>query len=406
MSSSDMTVERLDALAKEYGNKFGKPDGRLLAVVAPGRTELAGNHTDHEGGQVIAGAVNRYVRGVFHPNESGLIRVMSLGYGLVEVDCSDFQPHADERNTSAAIVRGLLSAFREMGFGGNQLGFDAVVTSEVPAGSGLSSSAAFELEIAQAMNWLWADGGMSAMRLAQMSQFAEREYFGKPCGLMDQAAVAVGGIAHMDFADDTAPKVERLDFDFAENGFAVCLVSVGADHSANTADYAAVPREMQDVARVFGHKRLREVRESDVIGSLPSLRAKLGDRAVLRALHYFREERFVQNRADALRAGDMAAFLELTQRSGASSAMYLQNVSIGGSPEQPAMVALAVAEELLGGRGAARIHGGGFGGTIQAFVRLDEADEFCRAMDEALGGKVSARYDIDQEGARAQWLES
>ena len=311
-----MTVERLDALAKEYGNKFGKPDGRLLAVVAPGRTELAGNHTDHEGGQVIAGAVNRYVRGVFHPNESGLIRVMSLGYGLVEVDCSDLQPHADESNTSAAIVRGLLSAFREMGFGGNQLGFDAVVTSEVPAGSGLSSSAAFELEIAQAMNWLWADGGMSAMRLAQMSQFAEREYFGKPCGLMDQAAVAVGGIAHMDFADDTAPKVERLDFDFAENGFAVCLVSVGADHSANTADYAAVPREMQDVARVFGHKRLREVRESDVIGSLPSLRAKLGDRAVLRALHYFREERFVQNRADALRAGDMAAFLELTQRHG------------------------------------------------------------------------------------------
>ena len=337
-----MTVERLDALAKEYGNKFGKPDGRLLAVVAPGRTELAGNHTDHEGGQVIAGAVNRYVRGVFHPNESGLIRVMSLGYGLVEVDCSDLQPHADERNTSAAIVRGLLSAFREMGFGGNQLGFDAVVTSEVPAGSGLSSSAAFELEIAQAMNWLWADGGMSAMRLAQMSQFAEREYFGKPCGLMDQAAVAVGGIAHMDFADDTAPKVERLDFDFAENGFAVCLVSVGADHSANTADYAAVPREMQDVARVFGHKRLREVRESDVIGSLPSLRAKLGDRAVLRALHYFREERFVQNRADALRAGDMAAFLELTQRPWWRLPLRKSCLAVEGRRESTA--------EALGGR--------------------------------------------------------
>lgn len=406
MSSNVLTSEHLEALATEYEGAFGKPSGRMLAVAAPGRTELAGNHTDHEGGQVIAGAVNRYVRGIFHPNESGRIRVMSVGYGLVEVDASDLEPHDDEKNTSAAIVRGLLSAFRRMGAGGDGMGFDAVVTSEVPAGSGLSSSAAFELEIAQAMNWLWADGSVSAMRLARMSQLAEREYFGKPCGLMDQAAVAVGGIAHMDFADETDPKVERLDFDFAENGFAVCLVSVGADHSANTADYAAVPREMHDVAREFGHERLCDVREADVIGTLPSLRARLGDRAVLRALHYFREERFVQRRADALRSGDMAAFLELTQRSGASSAMYLQNVSIGGSAEQPAMVALAVAEELLGGRGAARIHGGGFGGTIQAFVRLEEADEFCRAMDDALGGQASARYDIDQEGVRAQWLES
>lgn len=405
MDSNAMTDEHLHMLMGEYEESFGKVGGRVLAVVAPGRTELAGNHTDHEGGQVIAGAVNRYVRGIFCPNESGRIRVKSLGYGLVEVKCSDLTPREEERNTSAAIVRGLLAAFREQGAGSDLQGFDAVVTSEVPAGSGLSSSAAYELEIAQAMNWLWAGVGFSAMKLAQMSQFAERMYFGKPCGLMDQAAIAVGGIAHMDFSNESDPQVERLDFDFAENGFSICLVSVGADHSANTADYAAVPQEMQEVAREFGCERLCDVREADVISSLPALRAKLGDRAALRALHYFREERFVQNRVKAMRAGDMAAFLELTQRSGASSAMYLQNVSIGGSPEQPAMVALAVAEELLGGRGAVRIHGGGFGGTIQAFVPLSDTDEFCRAMDHALGGQVSSSYVIDHEGARAQWRE-
>ena len=187
MDSNAMTDEHLHMLMGEYEESFGKVGERVLAVVAPGRTELAGNHTDHEGGQVIAGAVNRYVRGIFCPNESGRIRVKSLGYGLVEVKCSDLTSREEERNTSAAIVRGLLAAFREQESGSDLQGFDAVVTSEVPAGSGLSSSAAYELEIAQAMNWLWADGSFSAMKLAQMSQFAERMYFGKPCGLMDQA---------------------------------------------------------------------------------------------------------------------------------------------------------------------------------------------------------------------------
>lgn len=396
----------MDRLASVFEGRFGAsgPHGGAVLVLAPGRSEICGNHTDHEGGEVVAGAVSRYVRGIFAPNGTNTVRIASEGFPPIEVSCDDTAVHVSEKNGSAALVRGLLAGFRERGVAGEEIGFDAVMESEVPAGSGLSSSAAFELAIAQAMNALWTGGAIPALALAQMSQTAERTYFGKPCGLMDQASVAVGGIAHMNFYDAENPRVEKIDFDFARAGYSLVLVSVGADHSANTDDYAAVPAEMQAVAQAFGHTQLSRVAEADLLHNLPAVRERLGDRAALRALHYFREERFVKARVEALRAGDMDSFLELTQLSGASSAMYLQNVSIGGSAEQPGMVALAVAEELLGGRGAARVHGGGFGGTIQAFVPLDETDEFCAAMDEALGAPSAAAFRIDHEGARAQWL--
>ncbi len=394
-----------EPLAQAYRDAFGQDaPGRVLGVVSPGRTEIAGNHTDHEGGEVIAGAVDRYVCGLFAPRDDRRIRLASEGYGMVELDAADDEPRAGERAATAALVRGLAAGFHARGYGCDGGGFDAVVRSEVPAGSGLSSSAAFELLVAQALNHLWAGGMLDALELARMAQEAEHAYFGKPCGLMDQASVALGGIAHMDFRDPEAPTVERLGFDFAACGYAICLVAVGADHAANTDDYAAVPAEMNAVARRFGATRLCEVDEARVLHDLPQIRAELGDRAALRALHYFREDRLVQGRAEALTTGDMATFLELTRRSGASSAMYLQNVSAGSVASQPAMVALAVAEELLGDREAVRIHGGGFGGTIQAFVRLEEAEAFCRSMDKTLGGEAAAAYAIDGKGARAQWL--
>lgn len=397
-----MATTNTSVLVRSFEEVFGTAANKgLLLVRAPGRTELAGNHTDHEGGDVIAAAVDRYIEGIFCANQAGLMRVQSEGYGLVEVDTDDLDARVDERGTTASLVRGMAAQFVQHGI--EPCGFDAAIRSDVLGGSGLSSSAAFELELAQAMNHLWANGSIPASQLALMAQRAEREWFGKPCGLMDQASIALGGIQHMCFYDPRTLKATSLDFDFADYGYAICLVAVGSDHAALIDDYAAVPGEMQEVARAFGKERLSEVSESSVIEDVTTLRKSLGDRAVLRTLHYYREQRLVGERVDALNKGELARFLSLTRMSGASSAMYLQNVSVAGASEQPAMVALALADELLPG-GACRIHGGGFGGTIQAFVPLDKVDQYVAAMDAALGVGSCGVYNIDHEGARAQWL--
>ena len=405
--SKDMglTAEGLKALRDRFDQTFPEDaDARKLLVCAPGRSEIAGNHTDHEGGQVIACAVDRYVTGIFCTREDDQAHVQSAGYDPVTLDLSVLDPQPEEENTTAALVRGLVAGFVAAGYGkAGSLGFDCVIQSQVPAGSGLSSSAAFELQIAQALNALWADGSLDAITLAQMSQAAERDFFGKPCGLMDQASVSVGGLAHMNFHEAEA-RVQKLDADFGQMGYALVLTAVGADHAANTDDYAAVPSEMQAVARELGASRLSDVTEEDLFDHVVELRQKLGDRPVLRALHYFREERFVGERAKALNEGDIRRFLVLTRASGASSAMYLQNVSVGGAQTQPAMVALALSEELLRGRGASRIHGGGFGGTIQAFVPLDQAEPYCQRMNAFLGADAAHVYSVDHEGARAEWL--
>ncbi|MBQ9621419.1 MAG: galactokinase, partial [Atopobiaceae bacterium] len=283
-------------------------------------------------------------------------------------------------------------------------GFTAHVTSTVPAGGGLSSSAAFENMFGEAMRVLWGAGEISKLELAQMSQTVERDWFGKPCGLMDQAACAMGSIQFMDFSDDDDPRAEKIDFDFADAGYAICIIMVGADHSALTGEYAAVPAEMRAVARELGVERLGELSEDAILSGISRLRAMLGDRPVLRALHYFREERLVFERAAALRAGDIDAFLNLTNRSGASSAMYLQNVSVAGAPDQPTMFALALADELLADRGAVRVHGGGFGGTIQAFVPTDMVQGFATAIDAVLGDGACMICSVDHEGVRSQWL--
>lgn len=390
-------------LVPAFEDAFGSADGRrLLAVRAPGRTELAGNHTDHEGGNVIAAAVDRYVEGIFSPCDGQLMRVSSEGYGLVEVRVDETDPRDDERGTTAALIRGMAAQFKERGF--EPKAFEASIRSDVLGGSGLSSSAAFELELGQAMNALWAEGSLTAKDLAFMAQRAEREWFGKPCGLMDQAAVALGGIQHMNFSDPKHLKATELDFDFTDHGFVVCIIAVGADHSVNIDDYAAVPAEMQAVARALGKQVLSEVTGEEVIAALPRLRKELGDRAVLRSLHYFNEELLVERRAEALRAGDMHRFMTYTRYSGASSAMLLQNVSVGGASEQPSMLAIALAESLLAGNGVARVHGGGFGGTIQAFVPTDWAPSFAKGMDAVFGEGACGIYGVDHEGAQAWWM--
>lgn len=397
-----METSKVDALKRAFGSMFGNvQDRRLLLVLSPGRTEIAGNHTDHEGGCVIAGAVDRYVEGIFCANDAGIMRVQSEGYGLVEVDATDLDSRSEEHGTTVSLVRGMAAQFAMRGY--EPHGFDATLRSDVLGGSGLSSSAAFELELGQAMNQLWAQGELPAHELAIMAQRAEREWFGKPCGLMDQASVALGGIQYMDFFNPNELRATRLNFDFAAHGYAICLVAVGADHAALIGDYAAVPGEMQAVARAFGKERLVELSEESVIERVGALRKSHGDRSVLRALHYYREQRLVKERMDALSAGDVQEFLAITRMSGASSAMYLQNVSVAGAAEQPAMVALALADELLPD-GACRIHGGGFGGTIQAFVPVDKIDAFVAGMDAALGEGSCSVCNIDHKGARAQWL--
>ncbi len=387
-------------LAQTFEGRYGTTPE--LLVVAPGRTEIAGNHTDHEGGHVIAGAVDRSVHAMARLSGGSSIRLDSLGFGEVEVALDDLAPKADERATTAALVRGMAALFVERGIAA--AGFDMACVSEVLGGSGLSSSAAFELTLAQAMNALWADGALPADELAMMAQRCEREWFGKPCGLMDQASVALGGIQHMDFSVPGTLVAHPIDFDFGQAGYAVCIVAVGADHAANTDDYAAVPAEMQAVARELGVEVLSQTSAQELVKAMPRLRQKLGDRAILRALHYFQEEYLVERRFKALQVGDMDVFLALTRRSGESSAMYLQNVSIGGSAEQPSMLAIALAESLLCGRGAVRVHGGGFGGTIQAFVPLEEVEKFSAGMNAVFGDGACGVYGIDHEGARFSWL--
>lgn len=401
MESSKMTEGQMRA-HEVFDEAFGKPEkgAKLLQVHAPGRSEIAGNHTDHEGGHVIAGALDVAIDAVARKTEGTLIRLASDGYPLVTVDASDLSIREDEKNTTAALVRGMAACMAEDGRVPS--GFDIALTSTIPVGGGLSSSAAIEAALGRAMEALCDGKSYDALELARMCQKVENVYFGKPCGLMDQASVCLGGLAFIDFFDKENPKAEKLVYDFEDAGYALILAKVGASHEDLTDAYAAIPEEMQEVARTFGKVRLADVDEKKFLDAVPELRKKLGDRPVLRALHYWNEDRLVQKRWQALQEGNIEEFLALTRASGKSSAMYLQNVTTGNA-EQPAMVALALAERLLEGKGACRIHGGGFGGTIQCFVPLAEADKFQERMDTWLGKDATRRYHIAEKGAFASW---
>ena len=350
----------------------------------PGRTEISGNHTDHQHGCVLAAAVDLETTAEVTLNGTDSIRVYSDGYAPLEIDLRDLQPRWEERNTTAALVRGVAAAF--VRHGAELQGIDAVVRSTVLPGSGLSSSAAFEVLVGTIFNELFFGAKLSAVEIAQIGQYAENVYFGKPSGLMDQMASSVGGMVFIDFENPAAPYVEKLDFNFAGTGHALCIIDSGADHADLTGEYTAVTMELKSVCAHFGKSVLHQVPEEDFVAALPVLRRKVSHRAILRAMHVYNENRRVRQQVQALKAGDFARFLTLVNESGRSSWMYLQNITpTGAAGHQEVALALALCERFLQGRGACRVHGGGFAGTVQAFVPLDLLAQFKAHMEAVLG---------------------
>ena len=367
-----------------FHQTFDRPAQALFS--APGRTEIGGNHTDHQRGCVLAASVDLDILAAAAPTQSGVIRVLSQGYPMTEVDLRELTPRQDEVNTSAALIRGVAARMSEMGCDLHNRGLDVYMTSTVPKGSGLSSSAAYEVLIGTMLNELFWAGHCTPVELAQIGQYAENVFFGKPCGLMDQTASSVGGVVAIDFADTAHPAVERLDVNLHAYGYALCILDSGAGHEDLTGEYSAITEELRAVCRVFGKEVLREVPEEDFLAELPKVRKAAGDRAVNRAFHVYGENRRAQAEKEALRQGDFDRFLTLVRESGRSSAMYLQNIIPTGSvTAQELMVTIALCERILEGRGAVRVHGGGFGGTAQAFVPLDMLEKFKAATEAALG---------------------
>ena len=382
-SAVSAQVQRYRRLFSGFAETFG-PCGRAAVFSAPGRTEIGGNHTDHQHGRVLAGSIDLDIIAVAAPNGENVIRLKSEGFPMDVVELDDLEIHPEEYNRSVSILRGIAAWFARQGC--RLEGFNAYTVSNVFKGSGLSSSAALEVLLGNIFNSLFHDGKCTPVQLAQIGQYAENVYFGKPSGLLDQMGSSMGGMVTIDFQDNDHPVVEKIDFDFASAGHALCIIDSGADHADLTDEYAAVPGELKKVCAHFGKSVLREVPEADFYAALPALRRECGDRAVLRAIHIYDENRRVQEQVEALRRNDFQAVLTQVRTSGLSSWRYLQNVVPAGYKEhQEVAVALAAAERLLNGRGACRVHGGGFAGTIQAFVPLDMLEGFKSGMEQVLG---------------------
>lgn len=383
---------------KRYQALFSAGDDVQVALFSsPGRTELGGNHTDHQHGCVLAASVNMDMLSVAAPNGTNQVRIHSEGYPVLTVDLSNLSPVESEKETSASLVRGVAARMTELGQA--PAGFDAYVCSSVPAGSGLSSSAAYEVLVGTIFNVLFCNQVFTPVQVAQIGQYAENVFFGKPCGLMDETASAVGGVVSIDFKDPSAPVVRKVDFDFPATGHTLCIINSGADHADLTDAYAAITNEMKSVAACFGKEVLRDVDETTFRATIPDLRKALGDRAVLRAIHFFDENRRAVQEAQALEQGDFAAFLALVRASGMSSSLYLQNTFATSDPKQQAIpMVLWAAEEVLQGTGAVRVHGGGFAGTVQAFVPNDKLPAFLNAMEQLLGKDMCHMLSIRPEG--------
>lgn len=392
--------KRLDA---GFAAVFGGTAERYFS--APGRTEVSGNHTDHQRGRVLAGAVNLDTVAAVRANGTDVIRVQSKGYPLCQVRLDALEPVAEEVNSTPALIRGVAARFSQLGCVVG--GFDAYCESTVLPGSGLSSSAAFEVLIGTIINHLFFDGRVSQPEIAQIGQYAENVFFGKPCGLMDQTASAVGGLVTIDFADKEHPDIRPVHFDFSTTGHALCIIDSRADHADLTDEYAAVPGEMKAVCEYFGKDVVTEIPEEDFYAAIPALREKCGDRAVMRVIHEYNENRRVPQQVACLESGDFEGFLRLTKESGYSSWMYLQNVVPAGYVKQQAMaVALGLCEHYLQGRGAYRVHGGGFAGTVQAFVPFDLLDSFRAGIDAALGEGACHVLSIRPQGGVEMEVEA
>ena len=384
-----------NALDAGFAAAFGGAPERYFS--APGRTEIGGNHTDHQRGRVLAAAVNLDTVAAVRLNGTDQIRIHSKGYPMSEVNIKELTPKEEEINSTPALIRGVAARFVQLGC--EVKGFDAYCESTVLPGSGLSSSAAYEVLIGTIINHLFFDAQVSQAEVAQIGQYAENVFFGKPCGLMDQTASAVGNLVTIDFFDRENPKIEPVAFDFASCGHALCIIDSGADHADLTDEYAAVPGEIKAIAAYMGKEVLTEIDEADFYAKIPELRKACGDRAVMRAIHFYQENARVPKQVAALEQGDFETFLKLIKESGYSSYMYLQNVIPAGYKEhQDVAVALAVCEHFLAGRGAYRVHGGGFAGTIQAFVPYDILDSFVAGMDGILGEGACHVLSIRPQG--------
>ena len=364
---------------------------------APGRTEIGGNHTDHQRGRVLAAAVNLDTIAAVRPNGTDTIRILSKGYPMCEVNVTELEPVASEINSTPALVRGVAARFAQLGC--KVGGFDAYCESTVLPGSGLSSSAAFEVLIGTIINSLFFENKATAPEVAQIGQYAENVFFGKPCGLMDQTASSVGNLVTIDFFELGNPVIKPGSFDFAACGHALCIIDTGADHADLTDEYAAVPGEMKAVAAYLGKEVLTQINEADFYAAIPEIRKACGDRAVMRAIHFYQENARVPQQVAALENGDFETFLKLVKQSGYSSYMYLQNVIPAGYKQhQDVAVALGLCEHYLCGRGAYRVHGGGFAGTVQAFVPNDLLDSFVAGIDGALGAGACHVLSIRPQG--------
>lgn len=378
-AAHNRAVHVVESFATAFGDKA---DTALFS--GPGRTELGGNHTDHQHGHVLCGSVDLDTLACAAPNGLNIVRVISEGYPAVEVSLDSLLPREEEQNTSAALVRGVAAKLTEMGYALS--GFDAYAVSNVIAGAGLSSSASYETLICHIFNRFSCGGTLDTITIAKVGQYAENVYFNKPCGLMDQMGSSVGGAVAIDFNDPANPVVDPVDYDFSKSGHALCIVDTGSCHADLTDDYAEITREMGAVAAHFGKQFLRDVPETDFRAVLPALRVECGDRAVLRVMHFYAENRRAVLEAEALKNGDFSRFLTLMNESGLSSELLLQNIWSPGVPkEQAVSLALTVGKELLAGEGAIRVHGGGFAGTIQAFVPNDRLAAFKSGMEAVLG---------------------
>lgn len=391
------TKMRYRKAVDEFVSIFGDSDElRLLSV--PGRSEVGGNHTDHNNGRVIACAVNLDIIAVVAPNAKNTINIKSEGFDMDSVKLSKLEPDENEKGRSSALIRGVAAHLCELGFKVD--GFNAYTTSKVLKGSGLSSSAAFEVMTANIISCLFNNEKIDPVTMAKTGQYAEGKYFGKPCGLMDQTACAVGGFITIDFKDTENPVIEKLDFDFVKTGFSLCIVDTAGDHADLSDDYAAIRSEMTSVAGLLGGKVLRDCDEMKFYANLPKIRAELGDRAALRAMHFFGDNARVVDEVTALKNADFRAFLDCVIASGRSSYMYLQNIYSLKYPDRQGLgLALALAEKILADEGAWRVHGGGFAGTIEAFVPHEKLAEFESIMNKVFGKSACHKLTVRPVGA-------
>jgi galactokinase len=389
-------AQRYVSLIQQFQKTFKTDDVEVFS--SPGRTEIGGNHTDHNYGRVLAGAVNLDNIAVAAKNNSNMVRIESVGYPAFEVDLNNLQPNKDEYYTSVSLVRGISARLKELGYVIG--GFNCCIDGGVPKGSGLSSSASFEVLIGAIISHLFNDGKLDPVQNAIIGQYAENVFFGKPCGLMDQTACSVGGLITIDFEDPSKPIVKKVNFDFVATGFALVITDTGGNHADLNDEYASLPTEMKAVAAHLGGKVLRQTTLEKVVDAIPALRSKTGDRAVLRAYHFLGDNQRVVDQVAALERNDFKAFLSMIIESGYSSYMYNQNIfPVNNVQEQGISLALMLSEMILKGKGAWRVHGGGFAGTTQAFVPQNLLEKYVSTLEHVYGKDACHKLFIRQKGS-------